>query len=58
MGLDYEGYGVVDAKTGDALWSFQTNQRWGASPMTYEIDGVQYIAIAAGPNIISFALPE
>jgi hypothetical protein len=29
-----------------------------ASPMTYAIDGRQYVAIASGANILSFALPE
>jgi hypothetical protein len=27
-----------------------------ASPMTYMFDGQQHIAVAAGPNIISFVL--
>jgi hypothetical protein len=29
-----------------------------ASPMTYEVDGKQYVAIASGPNVMSFALPD
>ncbi len=49
---------AADASTGKPLWSFQTNQSWKASPMTYTFDGKQYIAVAAGPNIIAFALPE
>jgi hypothetical protein len=28
-----------------------------ASPMTYAVDGKQFIATVAGPNLISFALP-
>jgi len=51
-------FAAVDAKTGKPLWSFQTNQRWGASPMTYEIDGIQYVLISSGPNILSFRLPK
>ena len=47
---------AVDATTGNALWSFQTNEAWKASPMTYAFDGRQFVAIAAGPNIIAFAL--
>ena len=31
---------AADAKTGKPLWSFQTNQSWHASPMTYMFDGV------------------
>ena len=40
------------------LWSFQTNQTWNASPMTYMFDGKQYVAVAAGPNIIALAIPD
>jgi hypothetical protein len=29
-----------------------------ASPMTYAIDGKQYVAIASGANILSFALAK
>jgi quinohemoprotein ethanol dehydrogenase len=39
-----------DARTGEDLWSFQTG--WGitAPPMTYSIDGTQYVVVAAGGN--------
>jgi alcohol dehydrogenase (cytochrome c) len=47
---------AVDAQSGKPLWSFHTNQTWKASPMTYMFDGNQHIAVAAGSNIISFAL--
>jgi len=49
---------AVDAESGRPLWSFQTNQTWKASPMTYTFDGRQYIAVAAGPNIIALAVPD
>jgi alcohol dehydrogenase (cytochrome c) len=42
----------------EAAWSFQTSQLWKASPMTYQFDGKQYVAIASGSNIIAFALPD
>ena len=45
---------AVDAASGTPLWSFQTNQVWRASPMTYMFDGRQYIAVASGNNIIAF----
>ena len=48
---------AADAVTGAPLWSFQTNQTWKASPMTYMFDGRQYIAVAAGANIIALATP-
>jgi alcohol dehydrogenase (cytochrome c) len=48
---------AADAKSGKLLWHFHTNQPWHASPMTYAVDGKQYVAVAAGANFISFALP-
>ena len=49
---------AADAKIGERLWSFQTSQKWQASPMTYQIGRTQYVAIASGPNILSFALRD
>jgi PQQ-dependent dehydrogenase (methanol/ethanol family) len=47
----------VDAATGKALWHFATNSAMKASPMTFAIKGQQYVAIAAGSNILCFGLP-
>jgi len=49
---------AVDAKTGARLWHFDTGQIWKASPMTYAIDGKQYIGIAAGSTMMVFGLPD
>ena len=49
---------AADAATGKPLWSFQTNQTWKASPMTYSFDGTQFVAVAAGSNIIAFAIQD
>ena len=38
------------------LWQFNTGQSFHASPMSYAVDGVQYVAIAAGSDVISFSL--
>jgi alcohol dehydrogenase (cytochrome c) len=48
----------VEAKTGRALWHFNTGQTMRASPMSYAVDGVQYVAICAGSDVFSFALPH
>jgi alcohol dehydrogenase (cytochrome c) len=47
---------AADAVSGKPLWSFQTNQTWKASPMTYMFDKKQYVAVASGSNIIAFAI--
>jgi len=43
-------------KDGKPLWSFAANAFWKASPMAYEFDGKEYIAVAAGANIVVFGL--
>lgn len=48
---------AVDARTGAPLWRFNTGQRIHASPMTFGLNGKQYVAIAAGSDIFAFALP-
>jgi len=55
---DGGGLMAVDATTGKPLWSFQTNQTWKASPMTYMFDGKQYVAVAAGSTIIALAIQD
>ncbi len=52
------GFAAVDAATGKYLWHFETNHAMKASPMTYAVNGRQYVAIASGANIFAFALPE
>jgi alcohol dehydrogenase (cytochrome c) len=55
---DAESLEAVDAKTGHPLWHFNTGQSFSASPMTYAVDGVQYVAICAGSDVFTFALPH
>jgi alcohol dehydrogenase (cytochrome c) len=57
FGEDSGAVMAVEARTGTPLWHFQTSQTLRASPMTYSFDGVQFLAIAAGPNVLAFALP-
>lgn len=46
---DQRGYFMaLDAKTGEDLWKFQTGSGINASPITYELDGKQYIAVLSG----------
>jgi plastocyanin len=41
---------AYNAQTGDQLWTFQTGWGISAPPMTYSIDGVQYVSVASGGN--------
>ena len=42
---------------GELLWSRHLNARVRASPMTYMLRGRQFVAVAAGKNVVAFALP-
>ena len=47
---------AADSSTGKLLWHFNTGQAWKGGPMTYSVDGKQYVAIAAGTTVVSFGL--
>ncbi|MEO7651111.1 MAG: PQQ-dependent dehydrogenase, methanol/ethanol family [Bryobacteraceae bacterium] len=49
---------ALDAKLGAPLWHFNTGQAISASPISYSFKGKQYVAIAAGSNVVAFGLFE
>jgi alcohol dehydrogenase (cytochrome c) len=54
-----DGHGAfvaADAATGKPLWHFNTGERWKAGPMTYTVDGNQYIGMVAGSAVLAFGL--
>lgn len=56
-GLVFTGQGdgdfsAFDAKTGANLWNFNCGAGVNAPPISYEIDGRQYVAVAAGGSQI------
>src|SRR2546422_288830 len=61
-GLVFTGEGngwfkAYDAKTGTVLWKFYCGAGVNAAPSVYELDGEQFIAVAAGGNFqISYPL--
>jgi alcohol dehydrogenase (cytochrome c) len=48
---------ALDATTGKFLWRYQTGGNMAASPMSFAVDGRQYVAVASGDAIYCFALP-
>ena len=58
FGEDSGALMAADSANGKILWHFQTSQSLRASPMTYVFDHKQYVALAAGTNILAFALPD
>jgi alcohol dehydrogenase (cytochrome c) len=57
FGDDAESFEAVDARSGAPLWHFNTGQYVHACPMAYAVNGRQYVAVASGSDIFSFALP-
>jgi len=56
---DDDGHIVaLDAKSGRHLWHFNTGQSLTASPITYSVNGKQYVAIATATDVMSFGLFE
>ncbi len=55
-GDDSGALGAADARTGKQLWLSHLGANWRASPMAFEFDHEEMIAVAAGGNIIAFAL--
>ncbi len=56
FGEDGGLFTAADEKTGKRLWQWPAELVWRSSPMTYTFDGKQYVAVAAGSNIVSFGL--
>jgi alcohol dehydrogenase (cytochrome c) len=55
---DAEGnFMALEAATGKILWHFQCGASVYSSPMTYAIEGKQYVAVAAGSALFTFGLP-
>ena len=54
-GLVFTGEGngqfnAIDTDTGQILWHFRTEYGVNAPPVTFSVNGKQYIAVAAGGN--------
>ncbi len=43
---------AFDERSGKVLWRYDLHRRVGSAPIAYEIDGVEYIAIAAGGSLV------
>ena len=49
---------ALDAETGEELWHINVGSRVHAAPMSYSVDGKQYVAIAAGNVLYTFGLRD
>jgi alcohol dehydrogenase (cytochrome c) len=54
-----EGYfQALDASTGQLLWKTNLGGQIVNGPITYELDGKQYVATIAGHSLVAFALRD
>jgi len=52
-----EGYFfALDARTGSLLWKSMVGGQVASGPMTYAVNGRQYVAVSAGNNLFVYAL--
>jgi alcohol dehydrogenase (cytochrome c) len=56
-GTDEGNFFALDAATGTPLWDLQLGGAIRANPISFGVDGKQYVAIAAGYAIFVFGLP-
>ncbi|MFZ3088156.1 MAG: PQQ-binding-like beta-propeller repeat protein [Methylotenera sp.] len=68
MGEGSGNFNAYNSNSGDLLWQTKVDAGVNAPPISYEIDGVQYVAVVAGgnaifgypagDNIVVYALPK
>jgi alcohol dehydrogenase (cytochrome c) len=59
FGGDSDGNAMAfEASTGRNLWHFQTGSGIFAAPITYMLDGRQFVLVPAGTTLFAFALPQ
>jgi alcohol dehydrogenase (cytochrome c) len=49
---------ALDAATGEELWHISLGRRVHAAPMTYSVEGKQFVTIASGNVVYTFGLKE
>lgn len=57
QGIEDGGFYALDAENGETLFRFEAPRTIRASPLTYQVDGKQYVAVVATNTVITLALP-
>ena len=58
QGADDGAFYAFDAATGEQLFRHQAQRAIRSSPMTYQVNGKQYVTVIATNTVLTFALPE
>ncbi|MEE2964278.1 MAG: PQQ-binding-like beta-propeller repeat protein [Acidobacteriota bacterium] len=57
QGTEDGGFYAFHAATGEQLFHYQAPRTIRSSPLTYEVNGTQYVAVVATNTVMAFALP-
>ena len=57
QGTDVGEFYAFDARTGDQLFLYKHNRPIRASPLTYQVNGKQFISVVSSNDVLTFALP-
>ncbi len=52
------GFGAYNATTGEPLWNARLGTSVSNGPITYELDGLQYVIAGAGDRLVAFVLNQ
>ena len=47
---------ALNARTGELLWKMPLGGQINSGPITYSVNGKQYVTVAAGTSLFAFAL--
>ena len=57
QGTDVGEFYAFDARSGDQLFRYTHDQPIRASPLTYQVNGKQYISVVSTNSVLTFVLP-
>ena len=57
QGTDVGKLYAFDARTGDELFVYEHNRPIRASPLTYQVNGTQYVSVVSTNDVLTFAVP-
>jgi alcohol dehydrogenase (cytochrome c) len=57
FGADQSTFVALDSKSGRQLWSVEAGGFIGGAPVTYAVNGEQFVTVPAGAALLTFALP-
>ena len=57
QGIEDGGFYALDAEDGETLFRFQTPRQIRASPLSYAVEGKQYVTVVSTNTVVTLALP-